>query len=370
MSLPPLKGLRVLELAGLAPSNFAGLILADYGCDVVRVDRPGEVFGPKDSLVRGKRSIVIDLKSDSSRNVFLRLANAADIVIDPYRPGVLDRLGVGANVLCASNPRLIYAQLSGYRADSLVYGQRAGHDINYLGVSGVLSLFGRKNEAPAPPGNILGDFAGGGHVLVTGILLALIHRSSTGRGQVVRANMVDGAAYLATMPRQHLTQPAWNRPRGENLLDGAAPFYEVYKTADDRYITVGAQEPQFYAQLLTGLGMNSSELPDRNERTNWPALKTIFANKFKQKTLAEWRAIFDHTDACVAPVLHMDETESPHKPLVELSESPSLDISEQQLFPQLSKNHGAGNLLREWLPRDFRNIVVDDIGSRVLAPKL
>lgn len=333
------------------------MILADYGCDVVRVDRPGEVYGPKDSLIRHKRSVVIDLKSEKSRRVFLKLANAADIVIDPYRPGVLDRLGIGSSVLCAANPRLIYAQLCGYRPDGS-YGQRAGHDINYLGVSGVLSLFGRKTEAPAPPGNILGDFAGGGHVLVTGILLALIHRHSSGCGQVVRANMVDGVSYLATMPRQHLTQPAWNRPRGENLLDGAAPFYEVYQTADERYITVGAQEPQFYAQLIAGLGLDPSTLPDRDDRNTWPILKSMFAEKFRQKTLAEWRRIFDHTDACVAPVLHIHEAEQPHKPLVELSKSPSLDVSMQDPFPQLSKNSGADTVLAEWLPEDHRTILV------------
>lgn len=348
----------------LAPSNFAGVILADYGCDVVRVDRPGEVYGPKDSLVRHKRSVVIDLKSPKSQNVFLKLANAADVVIDPYRPGVLDRLGLGSSVLCAANPKLIYAQLSGYRPGG-VYGDRAGHDINYLAVSGVLSLFGRKGEAPAPPGNILGDFAGGGHVLVTGILLALFHRQSTGRGQIVRANMVDGVSYLATMPRQHLTQPAWDQPRGENLLDGAAPFYEVYETADGRHITVGAQEPQFYAQLIKGLDLESSMLPERDDRANWPRLKELFASRFREKTLTDWRAIFDHTDACVAPVLHMHETERPHKPLVELSVSPSLDISEQEAFPQLSKNDGAAELLRDWLPNEC--ILVEPQG---LQPKL
>ena len=339
------------------------MILADYGCDVVRVDRPGEVYGPKDSLVRHKRSIVIDLKSEKSREVFLKLALTADVVIDPYRPGVLDLLGIGSAVLCAANPRLIYAQLSGYRSDG-IYGPRAGHDINYLGVSGVLSLFGRKGEAPAPPGNILGDFAGGGHVLVTGILLALIHRSATGKGQVVRANMVDGASYLATMPRQHLTQPAWNRPRGENLLDGAAPFYEVYETKDRRHITVGAQEPQFYAQLLEGLLLDPRSIPDRQDRRNWPALKRIFAQKFKQRSLAEWRTIFDHRDACVAPVLYMHEAEQPHKPLVGLSVSPSLDVSDQEAFPQLDKNCGADTVLREWLPDDHQSILIACEGLR------
>lgn len=162
--------------------------------------------------------------------------------------------------------------------------------------------------------------------------------------------MVDGVSYLATMPRQHLTQPAWNRPRGENLLDGAAPFYEVYETADGRHITVGAQEPQFYAQLLAGLCLNPSELPDRDDRNNWPALKSMFAERFRQKTLADWRKIFDHTDACVAPVLHMHEAEKPHKPLVELSVSPSLNVSIQEPFPQLLKNCGADAVLKEWLP--------------------
>ena len=341
-------------------------MLADYGADVVRVDRPVQPFGPKDSLVRGKRSIVLDLKDKGSRALFLELVKAADVLIDPHRPGVLDRLDLGPTTLHQLNPRLIYAQLSGYRPGSF-YGDRAGHDINYLAVSGVLSLLGRKGEKPAPPGNILGDFAGGGLVCLTGILLALLYRQISGRGQLVAANMLDGTKYLATFPRQHLTQPAWNRPRGENLLDGAAPFYEVYETKNDRFVAVGAQEPQFYNELVSGLGFDKSSIPDRDNRENWPILKELFATRFREKTMDEWRAVFDHTDACVTPVLHISETEGPHQPLVHLAVAPSRDVSEQNPFPQLGRGEGCTTVLQQWLPNTSHDQLYIDDDTRVAS---
>ncbi|KAJ9608405.1 hypothetical protein H2200_007393 [Cladophialophora chaetospira] len=366
MSSPPLQGLKVLELFGLAPSPFAGLILADYGADVVRVDRTFEVFGPpRDTQCRNKRSVVIDFKNDQSRRVFLELIKAADVLIDPYRPGVLERLGLGSETLCKLNPRLIYAHLYGFRPDGKL-GKRAGHDINYLAAAGILSLLGRKDENPAPPANILGDFAGGGLVCVTGILFALLHRQATGRGQVVTANMVDGSAYLATFMRQQQGHPNNDRPRGENLLDGAAPFYEVYQTKDGRYVAVGAQEPQFYMGLLEGLGLNANEMPEQWDRTHWPKTKQLFAKIFKQKTMNKWQAIFDHTDACVTPVLNMDETEEPFKPLVELSESPSLDVSVQEAYPELKKGERGEEVLQEWIPNS-RSLIEIDPSSKLLS---
>ncbi|OAG34302.1 hypothetical protein AYO21_11549 [Fonsecaea monophora] len=363
----PLKGLRVLELGGLAPSPFAGLVLADYGADVVRVDRPFEVFGPpRDTLCRHKRSVVVDLKREPSRRAFIELVKAADVLIDPYRPGVMARLGLGPDTLRALNPRLIYAHLYGFRPWGL-YKNRAGHDVNYLAVSGVLSLLGRRDENPSPPANILGDFAGGGLVCVVGILLALLHRRVSGRGQLVAANMVDGTAYLATFMRQQQGHRNCDRPRGENLLDGAAPFYEVYRTRDDRFVAVGAQEPQFYANLLAGLGIDREVLPEEQwDRTAWPRTKELFARIFRQKTRDEWRAIFDRVDACVTPVLDMDETEGPFHPLVELSESPSLDVQVQESYPELKKGQGSEEVLHEWIPQVKASIHIDP-SSKILC---
>jgi alpha-methylacyl-CoA racemase len=363
---PPLSGLKVLELGGLAPSPFAGLILADYGATVVRVDRTFNVFGPpRDTLCRRKRSVVIDLKNASSRRVFLELVKVADVLIDPYRPDVMARLGLGPETLCRLNDRLIYAHLYGFRPDG-VYGTRAGHDINYLAVAGILSILGRRDENPTPPANILGDFAGGGLVCVAGILFALIHRQTTGKGQVVSVNMVDGSAYLATFMRQQQGHENNDRPRGENLLDGAAPFYEVYKTSDDRFVAVGAQEPQFYELLLKGMGLDANAMPAQWDRNSWPRTKALFANVFRQKTRDEWQAIFDGTDACVSPVLDMDETEQPFKPLVELSASPSLDVSVQESYPELKKGEGGEGVLNEWMPH-AKDLVDIDPSSKLLT---
>lgn len=345
---------------------LCSLLLADYGADVVRIDRPDTAFGPPDTLCRRKRSIVIDLKSQASRAALLAITDIADVLIDPFRPQVLERLGLGPEVLCQRNPRLIYARLTGFRRDGL-WGPRAGHDINYLAVSGVLGLLGRRDENPAPPVNILGDFAGGGAACAMGILLALLRRGVSGCGQVVEANMVDGTSYLATFPRQHLVTPNWNRPRGENLLDGAAPYYEVYKCKDGKFVAVGAQEPKFYNLLIAGLGLSKDTLPDRDDRDkNWPILKDVFSKRFAQKTQAEWREIFDEVDACVSPVLGMHEIESPFRPFVELSESPSLAVADQEPFPILPKGQGCKEILEEWLTHKSRAELRFVPGSKVL----
>ena len=311
---------------------------------------------------------MINFKVPSSRDIFLRLSKVADVVIDPYRPGVMDRLGLGPSVLCSLNPRLIYAHLSGFRPEGF-YGKRAGHDINYLAVAGVLSLFGRKDEIPSPPSNILGDFAAGGHACVTGILLALLHRHSSGKGQVVEANMVDGTSYLATFPRQHQGHENSDQPRGENLLDGAAPFYEVYTTKDCRYMAVGAQEPQFYAALLRGLGLDPAKMPEQWDRENWESTKRLFAAIFTEKTMDQWRRVFDDTDACVTPVLKLDETERPHKPLVVLSASPSLSVEEQDEYPNLEKGTGWSEVLKEWIGKDALDGVEVDPTTKLLSMK-
>ncbi|KAI1131940.1 CoA-transferase family III domain-containing protein [Nemania abortiva] len=341
---PPLQGLKVLEFAGLAPGPFAGLLLADAGADVLRIDRavPGKTHTPGvepplggDNLTRHKSSIAVDLKAPAGVALIKELARTADVIIDPFRPGVLEKLGLGPDVLLEVNPRLIYGRMTGFRRDGK-YAAMAGHDINYLAVSGVLSMLGRRGDKPHPPINILGDFAGGGAVLFQGILMAVIARERTGRGQVVEANMVDGASYLATFPRLARKTPMGDRPRGENHLDGGCPFYDTYETRDGKYMSVGALEPQFYAALVKGLGLvHKGWDQTRWDRGTWPEMKAVFETVFKSKTRSEWEAIFDGTDACCLPVLDYSELENEptregdQRPSVTLRETPCLAIDEK-----------------------------------------
>ena len=263
----------MLEMAGLAPVPFAGLILSDYGCDVIRVDRcsPHNM----DTLNRGKRSIALDLKRREGSSLLLRLIQASDVIIEPYRPGVMERMGLGPDLCLEQNPRLVYARLTGFGQNGPL-SKKAGHDINYLAVSGLLSCLGPSSHAPSPPINLLCDFVGGSLFCVLGILSALIARQGTGRGQVVDASMVDGAAYLSTFLLTTQSLGLWSGGRGNNLLDGAAPFYSVYHTRDDRYLAVGALETQFYAQLLEGLGLCQTDLPAQMDRDSWPSLRETF----------------------------------------------------------------------------------------------
>ncbi|KAF7551549.1 hypothetical protein G7046_g7691 [Stylonectria norvegica] len=309
---PPLSGIKVLEFAGLAPGPFAGMLLADAGASVLRVDRaqPGTThsFGTappptEDMLARHKASIAVDLKSPAGIALLHGLIPHVDVLIDPFRPGVLEKLGLGPDALLALNPRLIYGRMTGFRRDGK-YAAMAGHDINYLAVSGALSLLGRDGEKPHPPWNILADFAGGGAVLFQGVLLAILARQTSGKGQVVEANMVDGSSYLATFPRMALKSELGHHGRGRNLLDGGAPFYDTYETSDGKYMSVGTVEPHFFALLLHGLGLSNLGWEEkRNDRANWPELKTLITKAFKSKPRAAWEAIFDGTDACCTPVL-------------------------------------------------------------------
>ncbi|KAE8372535.1 CoA-transferase family III [Aspergillus bertholletiae] len=350
----PLAGLRVVELAGLAPGPFAGLLLADYGASVLRIDRPDAASS--DQLTRHKSSIILDLRNAASHSVLLSALAKADVLIDPYRPGVLERLGLSpSEVLLKHNPRLIVARMTGFRRDGK-YKDMAGHDINYIAVSGVLSMLGRAGEPPYAPGNIIGDFAGGGAMCFMGILLALMSRTRTGRGQVVEANMVDGSAYLAAMPRLNRQTPLWDGPRGENTLDGGSPYYDTYETKDEgKYFAVGALEPQFYAALLKGLGFGMDELPSRADRGNWPALRAAFAKRFKEKTRAEWESIFDGTDACATPVLEQGELERggfEQRPAVHLVDTPALPIAADDggwTGGGLTPGDGGQETLEAWL---------------------
>ncbi|MFO7253852.1 MAG: CaiB/BaiF CoA-transferase family protein, partial [Actinomycetes bacterium] len=284
----PLAGVRVLELAGLAPGPFAGMMLADHGAQVLRVDRVETVRAIGDrphggALDRGKRTIGLDLKSPRGVEAFKRLAAAADVVIEVFRPGVAERLGIGPDDLHAVNPRLVYGRLTGWGQDGPL-AARAGHDIDYIAISGVLSLLGRAGQKPTPPINVLGDFAGGGLLLAYGIVLALFERERTGRGRVIDAAMVDGAALLFAMfspllgPDGGALLGGWGE-RGTNLLDTGAPQYDTYETADGGFVAVGALEPKFWAELVARLGL--ADLPDPNDRANWPAIRARLAEAFR-----------------------------------------------------------------------------------------
>jgi alpha-methylacyl-CoA racemase len=280
------------------------MILADFGADVVRVDRVGG--GSMDHLARGKRSVAVNLKTPEGVETVLRLASRADVLLEPYRPGVMERLGLGPEIACARNPRLIYARLTGFGQDG-PYANMAGHDINYIAISGALSLLGRKGEKPLAPVNLVGDFAGGGMLCALGITLALIERSQSGKGQVVDAAMVDGAAYLMALTYAMHAQGTWRDERGVNVLDSGAPWYDTYETSDGKWLAVGAIEKRFYAEFIERLGLSAAELPPQHDRSGWPELRRRFAAAIKQRTRDDWERIFEGSDACVAPVLALGE---------------------------------------------------------------
>ncbi|MET8334203.1 CaiB/BaiF CoA-transferase family protein [Streptosporangium canum] len=310
----PLAGVRVLELAGLAPGPFAGMMLADHGAEVLRVERVGAVTAAGDRpradvMDRGKRTVGLDLKSPEGVAAFKELVRNADVVIEVFRPGVAERLGIGPADLHEVNPRLVYGRMTGWGQEGPL-APTAGHDIDYIAISGVLSMLGREGDRPTPPINILGDFAGGGLMLAYGVLLALIERERTGEGRVIDAAMVDGAATLFAMFYHGVQSGFWG-PRGTNLLDTGAPMYDTYETADGKFLAVGALEPQFWTEMVTLMGLG--DLPDRGDRSQWPALRERLAEAFRSRTRAEWEAVFEGSDACVSPVLDMAEAaDHPH----------------------------------------------------------
>ncbi|MBE3200039.1 MULTISPECIES: CaiB/BaiF CoA transferase family protein [Parafrankia] len=306
----PLTGLRVLELAGIGPGPHAAMILADLGADVVRVDRPGST--EREPLLRGRRSVIADLKTDDGRELVLRLVAKADILIEGYRPGVTERLGVGPAECQAVNPRLIYGRMTGWGQDG-PWARQAGHDINYISLTGVLHAVGRAGERPVPPLNLAGDFGGGSMFLITGVLAALWERERSGLGQVIDAAMVDGASVLAQMMWSMRSLGGWTDDRGANLLDGAAPFYDTYECADGGHVAVGCIEPQFYAQMLALLGLDAAALPDQYDQAGWPALRATLADAFRAHPRDHWAKVFDGSDACVTPILSWGEAiEHPH----------------------------------------------------------
>ena len=304
----PLEGVRVVEFAGLGPGPFCGMLLADLGADVVRIDRRGKrsgliaALGEPSLLDRGKRSIALDLKDEGDLAVVRALVERADVLLEGFRPGVMERLGLGPEELLALKPSLVYGRMTGWGQTGPL-ASSAGHDIGYIALTGALGAAGRPDERPAPPLNLLGDFGGGGVFLALGAVAALVHARATGEGQVVDAAIVDGTAVLTTMIHGMLGTGAWRDRRGVNLLDTGAPFYDVYRCADGQFLAVGALEEQFYAALLDGLGLAGDEsLPDRDDPGQWAALGDRFASAFASRTREEWWAVFAGTDACVAPV--------------------------------------------------------------------
>ncbi|MBW5424531.1 CoA transferase, partial [Streptomyces sp. BG9H] len=303
----PLAGVRVVELAGIGPGPFAAMLLADLGADVVRVDRPGggglAIDPTYDVTNRNKRSVIVDLKADGGAAQVLDLVERADILIEGYRPGVAERLGVGPEACHARNPRLVYGRMTGWGQEGPL-AQRAGHDIAYIAITGTLGMIGDPGEPPAIPANLVGDYAGGSLYLVVGVLAALTHARVHGEGQVVDAAIVDGAAHLSAMIHGMLAAGGWQDRRGANLLDGGCPFYGNYETSDGGHMAVGALEQQFYDEFIALLGL-AEMAPARKDLARWGELREAVAARFKERTREEWTAVFEGSDACVAPVLSL-----------------------------------------------------------------
>ncbi|SMD24603.1 CaiB/BaiF CoA transferase family protein [Kibdelosporangium aridum] len=309
----PLAGIRVVELASLAPGAFGAMILADLGADVLRVDRKSRNRGldlPAGVLDRGRSTLSLDLKDSGDLATLHRIVESADVFVEGFRPGVAERLGLGPNDLMDRNPRLVYARMTGWGQDGPL-AARAGHDINYLAVAGVLEPIGPKGHRPVPPLNLVADLGGGGMLMALGVLAALLERQSSGQGQVVDAAMVDGSSLLMTFIHGMRDVGLWPNGRGENLFDSGAPFYDTYECADGRFISVGAVETEFYDQLVTTLGL--TEAPQQYDFSRWPELREQLAGAFKQRSRDEWAEIFADVDACVAPVLTPQEApDHPH----------------------------------------------------------
>jgi alpha-methylacyl-CoA racemase len=308
----PLAGVRVLELAGIGPGPFCAMMLADQGATVLRIDRPGagDPRAEREFLNRGRRSAVLDLKHPRAVDALLRLVEKADVLLEGFRPGVTERMGVGPDICLQRNPRLVYARMTGWGQQGPL-SATVGHDIGYIARAGALHALGRAGGPPQFPANLLGDFGGGGMVMAFGICAALVERAASGRGQVVDTAIVDGVASLLAMPLMLMAQGRWRDERGVNLLDGGVPWYDVYETADGQWMAVGALEPRFYAALVSGLGLTG--LPDRHDPRNWPELRARLSARFRERTRDEWAAVFAGSEACAEPVLSLHEAAAdPH----------------------------------------------------------
>jgi len=307
----PLAGIKVLEFESIGPAPFAGMLLADMGADVLVIDRPaGTDLGLKrerwyDTMMRGKRSATLDLKNTTSKEVIYSLAEKADALIEGMRPGVMERLGIGPDEMLKINPKLVYGRMTGWGQTGPL-ASRAGHDINYIALTGILNAIGRKGEAPLPPLNLVGDFGGGGMLLGFGVACGLLEATRSGKGQVIDAAMVEGASLLATMFHGFLNSNQMNENRGSNILDTGAPWYNVYETKDGKHVSIGAIEARFYKDLLTRLQLAENDFP-QHDRAKWPLQKAAIATAFKAKTRDEWVKVFEGSDACFAPVLSWSE---------------------------------------------------------------
>ncbi len=312
----PLSGFKIIEMAGIGPGPFCGMMLSDLGAEILRIDRADKVrpdASPnKELLARGRKSIGVNLKTPEGVELVLRLLESADGLIEGYRPGVMERLGLGPDVCLSRSPRLVYGRMTGWGQDGPM-AQAAGHDINYIALAGALEPIGRRGEAPVPPLNLVGDFGGGGMLLAYGMVCGMLETSRSGHGQVVDAAMVDGAASLMSIINGMRQIGFWQEERGTNLLDTGAFYYDVYECKDGKYISIGALEPQFYAIMLEKLGLTADDFPNQHDRAQWPAAKEKIAGIWKTRTRAEWCDIFEGSDACFAPVLSMSEApEHPH----------------------------------------------------------
>ena len=314
----PLSGVKVIEIGSIGPGPFCAMLLADLGADVIRVDRisgtglVGPNADPRAELLnRGRRSIAVDLKNPGGAEVVLSLVDDADVLIEGFRPGVTERLGFGPDVCTERNPELIYGRMTGFGQTGPL-SQQPGHDINYIALSGALSLIGRRDQPPTPPLSLIGDFGGGGMLLALGIMSALFERQRSGLGQVIDASMTEGAALLSTAFFGFAQTGVWNAERGTNIVDSGAPYYDVYETADGKWLSIGAIEPHFYEDLVSLLELPDG-LPDQNDRSQWPQMKKLVADAVRGRTLGEWLAAADGLSPCVAPVLEVDEAPShPH----------------------------------------------------------
>lgn len=309
----PLAGIKVIELAGIGPGPFCGMLLSDMGAEVIRVDRAGGGGRrARDVLARGRKSIAVDLKNPAGRDTVLKLCESADALFEGFRPGVTERLGLGPEECMARNPALVYGRMTGWGQEGPL-AQAAGHDINYIALAGALHAIGPQGGKPVPPLNLVGDFGGGGMVLAFGLVCAMLEAGKSHKGQVVDAAMVDGAAVLMAMFFSMQAGGAWKDVRGANLLDGAAPFYDTYETSDGKYISVGSIEPQFYALLVEKAGVDPDEFSGQMDQSRWPAYKEKLTAVFKSKSRDEWCALMEGTDVCFAPVLSLGEVaEHPH----------------------------------------------------------
>lgn len=310
----PLNGFTVIELAGIGPAPMGGMMLADMGAEVIRIERANAADPKqlKDVSARGKKSVVLNLKQPEGVETLLRMVENADVLIDPYRPGVCEKLGIGPDVCLARNPRLVFARMTGWGQDGPL-ARAAGHDINYISLTGALFATGRRDEKPVPPLNLVGDMGGGGMLLVNGVLAALLEAANSGKGQVIDVAMVDGAAQLMWMFHGFEAVGAWDATQREsNLLDGAAHFYDTYECADGRYISLGSIEPQFYALLMQLADLPEAEFGNQHDAARWPEMTEKLAAVIKQKTQAEWCELMEGTDVCFAPVLSF--TEAPSHP--------------------------------------------------------